>query len=479
VSSAPDLLPPRARDEARTVRSVNPADPSDVVVEHPAYTVDDAREAVRAAEQATAAWATTPPARRARALTAVADALEERSEEVAQLVTREEGKPLGASRGEVGKTAEQFRFSAQLAYMVEGTVYPEEATGRLAWTIRAPLGVVVAVTPWNFPISLAARKIAPALAAGNTVVLKPSGETAAVGQLLVDLCHDAGVPADVLRVVHGADPDAMAALVGDPAVRALSFTGSDAVGEVLRRTAHPRARLQFELGGHNAAVVCADADLEQAAREVAAGAYGLTGQACTSTDRVLVDRAAHDALVPLLVAEVEKLQVGPGDRAETTVAPVATRAQHERLTALVDSAAADGAQVLARAGRLPDLDPDGFWVDPVLLADVPADHPVVTGEVFGPVLTVVPVDSLDDATTRVNASAHGLVTAVHTRDFAAAHRFARDVGCGLVKINERTTGNGVAPPFGGWKESSAGAFPEGGRQALDFVTDTKTVYAAY
>lgn len=173
------------------------------------------------------------------------------------------------------------------------------------------------------------------------------------------------------------------------------------------------------------------------------------------------------------------LRVGHGDHPETTVGPVATAAQHERLNDLRDSVQAAGAKVVAEGTRAPGLNSDGYWVTPTLLTDVPEDHPAVTREVFGPVLTVVPVDSVDEATSRVNASAHGLVTAVHTSNLGTAQRFARQARCGLVKINERTTGNGVAPPFGGWKESSSGAFPESGRQALDFVTDTKTVYAAY
>jgi len=481
VSSQGLLASTEAADphEQVTVRSVNPADPADVVLERPASTVGEVAEAVRASEGSAPDWAATSPARRATVLATVAAELEARADVLARLLTREEGKTLGAARGEVAKTAEQFRFAAQLAYLVEGTTYPEEAAGRLAWTLREPLGVVVAITPWNFPVSLAARKIAPALAAGNAVVFKPSQDAAAAGQMLADLCHGAGVPGDVLRVVHGTEPQAMSVLVGDAAVRGITFTGSDAVGALLRRTAHPQARLQFELGGHNAAVVCADADLDRAAREIAGGAYGLTGQACTSTDRVLVERPAYDELVRRLVEQVEQLRVGRGDDPDVTVGPVATAGQHRRLTALLESAVDAGARVLARGGRAPDLHPEGFWVTPTLLADVPEDHAALTGEVFGPLCSVVPVVSADEATEIVNASAHGLVTAVHTSDFATAHRFARRARCGLVKINERTTGNGVAPPFGGWKASSAGAFPEGGRQALDFVTDTKTVYAAY
>ena len=459
-------------------RSVNPAAPSKTVHEFAPTTRPQVLAAVRRADDAAKDWAAGTPEQRAGVLTRVADELEARAPELARLITREEGKTLGSSTGEVGKTAAQFRFAAQLAYQVEGATYPQESAGTFAYTLRYPLGVMVAITPWNFPVSLAARKIAPALAAGNTVLFKPSPVTAGAGELFVEACRAGGVPDDVLVLVQGDDPDAMSALVGAPEVAAVSFTGSDAVGALLRRTTNPRARLQFELGGHNAAVVCADADLDAAARMVASGAFGLTGQACTATDRVLVERPVYDAFVSLLAAQVERLRVGPGEDPSTTAGPVATAGQHRRLTDVLASATAVGT-VVAQAALDPSLDPDGYWVPPTLLADVPADHELNTREVFGPLLSVVPVDSFEQALDAVNASEHGLVTSIHTPDLRKAHTFAQRAACGIVKVNERTTGNGVAPPFGGWKASSSGAFPEGGRGALDFVTDTKTVYVAY
>jgi alpha-ketoglutaric semialdehyde dehydrogenase len=459
--------------------SVDPASPGTVVARYPDATPEDARAAVRTAAAAATGWAAAPPLRRATDLTAIADLIEQRADEIAVLITREEGKPLAAARGEAGKSAEQFRLAAQLAYLVEGTTYPQEAVSTFAYTLRSPLGVVVAVTPWNFPLSLAARKIAPALAAGNAVVFKPSPVTAGVGAWLAEVAAEAGLPDGVLQLVQGQDPSAMRALVSAPEVAAISFTGSDAVGAVLRREANPRARLQMELGGHNAAVVCADADLDAAAAKVASGAFDLTGQACTSTDRVLVAARIADEFTERITDKVRDLRVGRGDRAGVTTGPVATAAQFERLTRLKESATAAGARVVAEGVLNDDRDPAGWWVTPTLFADVPDGHPLTGAEVFGPYLSVLPIGSIEEALQVVNSSAHGLVTAVHTRDLTVAHRFAQQVSCGIVKINDRTTGNGVAPPFGGWKASSGGAFPEGGRQALDFVTDTKTVYLNY
>jgi alpha-ketoglutaric semialdehyde dehydrogenase len=472
VHSAPTAI-------ATPGESVDPTSPADVVFRYAEATPADARAAVSVAATAATGWAAAPPLRRATALTAIADLIDRRADDVAALITREEGKPVAAARGEAGKSAEQFRLAAQLAYLVEGTTYPQESGSTFAYTLRCPLGVVVAITPWNFPLSLAARKIAPALAAGNAVVFKPSPVTAGVGSWLAEVAAEAGVPDGVLRLLQGQDPEAMTALVSAPEVAAISFTGSDAVGAVLRRHASGRARLQLELGGHNAAVVCADADLEAAATKVAGGAFDLTGQACTSTDRVLVAEPVAAEFTELLAARVRGLRVGHGDRAGVTTGPVATRAQFERLTRLKESAVAAGARVVAEASLDDEHDGAGWWVRPTLFADVPAGHSLVDGEVFGPYLSVLPVGSVGEAVQVVDSSAHGLVTAIHTRDLAVAHRFAQQVSCGIVKINDRTTGNGIAPPFGGWKASSGGAFPEGGRQALDFVTDTKTIYLNY
>lgn len=472
-------LAPAARSDPPAGRSVDPSAPGRIVHSFRPATAADARAAVEAAAAAAPGWAALPPLRRATALSGLADLLERRADEIAAQITREEGKPLGAARGEVGKSAEQFRLAAQLAYLVEGTSFPTETPGTFAYTLRGPLGVVAAVTPWNFPLSLAARKIAPALAAGNAVVFKPSPVAAGVGALLAEIAVEAGVPAAVLPVLQGHDPAAMDALLRDERVRAVTFTGSDAVGALVRERAHGQARLQLELGGRNAAVVAADADLEQAAADVAVGAFGLTGQACTSTDRVLVARPVAAEFMRLLAAHVQALTVGPGTAAGVTTGPVATAAQFERLSALKGSAVAAGARIVAEAGAVADRDPEGFWVAPTLFSDVPDDHPLVAGEVFGPFCSVLPVADADEALTRVNASSHGLVAAIHTADLAVAHRFAARAHTGIVKVNAPTTGNGVTPPFGGWKASSGGAFPEGGRQALDFVTDTKTVYLTH
>jgi alpha-ketoglutaric semialdehyde dehydrogenase len=448
-------------------RSENPARPSEIVGEFPRSSAADAVAAVEAAAVAQRDWAARPARHRAVVIGGVAHALAKETRELAGLITREEGKTLAEAEAEVHKAVEQFHFAAQICYLSEGATYPDEQPGVLAYTLRSPLGVVVAVTPWNFPVSLPARKLGPALAAGNAVVFKPSPVTAAVGDLLVRIIRDAGVPRDVVRIVQGDDPDAMTALVGHPEVRAVSFTGSSRVGEIVRARMHRHARLQAELSGDNVAVVCADADLERAAQEVTGGAFGLTGQACTAAARVLVERPAYEALRDLVAERVAKIVCGPGDAPGTTCGPLATRGQLTRVTELLRAAG----EVVATGALAPDRDPDGYYLAPALLGGLPP------GEVFGPLLAVSPVGSVDEAIRIINAGDHGLAAAVHTGSLATAQGFARSVRCGIIKINQRTTGNGIAPPFGGWKSSSAGAFPEGGLQALDFFTDVKSVYS--
>lgn len=460
---------------SRTFTSVNPARPAEVVGEFTAATVADVSTAIETAARAQRGWAARTPAQRATLVAGVAHALARQTPELTALITREEGKTLSDSAGEVRKSVEQFHFASQLCYLVEGVTYPSEQPGTFTYSLRSPVGVVVAITPWNFPLSLPARKIAAALAAGNAVVFKPSPVTAAVGEALVRIIREAGVPDQLVQLVHGDDPTAMATLVGHHAVRAISLTGSTRVGDTVRENSHRHARLQAELSGHNVAVVCADADLDAAAAEVVAGAFGLTGQACTAASRVLVDRSVLAGFTDLLAERVRELTCGPGDAPGVRCGPLATVAQFERLDGLVRAARRDGT-VLAEGVLCDDRDPEGYFLAPLLVGGLPADHPVNATETFGPILSVLPTGGLDEAIGVVNRDDYGLANAIHTSNLGNAQRFAREARCGVVKINQRTTGNGVAAPFGGWKASSSGAFPEGGLQALDFFTETKTVY---
>jgi aldehyde dehydrogenase (NAD+) len=460
-----------------TFQSVNPARPTDIVGE---FRAADAAEVAATMEKASAAqqhWARQPPSQRALIVGGIGHALARETHEVAALITREEGKTLTESRNEVLKSAQQFLFASQLAYLNEGTTFPDEDADTFTYTVREPVGLVVAITPYNFPVSLPARKLAAALALGNAVVFKPSPVTPACGDLLVHVAREAGLPDGVLQVVHGTDEDAMAAMLGHPAVGAVTFTGSDRAGEATRANLRGSVRAQMELSGHNATIVCADADLEAAATGVAGAAFGLAGQACTSTDRVLVAREVYADFRRALAARVSAMHVGDGAVDRTTCGPVATAEQQRRLRELAASARDAGAHVVAEAAV--PAGADGYFVSPTLFEDVPQEHPLHTAEIFGPYAVLVPVSDEQTAVALINEGRHGLVGSVYTRDVHTAMRCARNLKVGVVKVNRRTTGNGIAPPFGGWKDSSAGGYPEGGRQAVDFFTLVKTVYTGF
>ncbi len=462
---------------SRTFQSVNPAHPDEVVGEFEAADAGHVQAVMESASAAQAHWSRQPPSQRAVIVGGIGHALARETQNVAALITREEGKVLSESRGEVLKSAQQFLFASQLAYLSEGTTFPDEEPDTFTYTVREPVGVVAAITPYNFPVSLPARKIAAALALGNAVVFKPSPLTAACGEFLLHVAREAGLPDDVLQIIHGSEGPSMAAMLGHPSVGAVTFTGSDRVGEAVRQHVSSSVRVQMELSGHNAAIVCADADIEEAAAAVAAAAFGLAGQACTSTDRVLVAREVVDDFRRALEARLTAMRVGDGATDGVTCGPVASAQQHERLLALAADARAAGARVVAEA-TLPD-DAQGYFVAPTVFENVPEDHPLAAAEIFGPYVVLVPVADAQDAVSMVNQGRHGLVSAVFTKDLHTAMRCARDLRVGVVKVNRRTTGNGIAPPFGGLRASSAGGYPEGGRQAVDFFTNVKTVYSGF
>ncbi len=456
-------------------QSTNPAEPQDTVASY--GTADQAQldRAIEAARDAAAGWDATGVLARGKILRDAAQILESRAEEIAALMTREEGKTLADSRGEVGASVETLFYHAGAARRPNGTMFPSANPDELIRTVRRPVGTVGVITPWNFPLQIPVWKIAPALMWGNTVVWKPASDTPAMAVALAEIFTEAGVPAGVLNLVLG--PGSMGAdLVADPRIDAVTFTGSVAVGHSIRDVVIPRGgRLQMELGGHNPAIVLADADMAGAAAFITAASMNSTGQKCTATRRVIAVGAAYDALVPELVSRVQALRVGPGDNPTNNIGPlVSARARDEVVTAL-EQAASEGAQVLAQAS-LPEEDGDGCYVAPTLLAGE-ASLTIAREEVFGPVTTVLRVDSLDEAIELANATPFGLTASVFSRDEAAIRRCVDEVDAGLVKVNAPSTGSEVHGPFGGLKDSSFPAPREQGSDAVaDFFSITKTAY---
>ncbi|GAA1218808.1 aldehyde dehydrogenase family protein [Kitasatospora nipponensis] len=440
-----------------TVTSHNPADPTDLVVEVPAPGAFGTIAAIERARSAQGGWQSAGAAARSAALSRAADAVEAHAEELAALAEREVGKPLAEARGEVARTVAILRYYAQAPYAPSGAVHETAAGQGLLFTRRRAHGVAGLITPWNFPLAIPVWKAAPALAVGNTVVLKPAPEATACALRLAELL---ALPTDVLSVVPGGAEEG-AALVS--AVDVVSFTGSTATGQAVIRTATERGvPVQAEMGGLNAAIVLPDADIEQAAAQLAFAIAGYAGQKCTATSRVI---AVGTALEPLRGALVKALA------AAVDCGPVINEAARRRLTGAITSAVEGGAQLLA-GGRSPER--AGWFIEPTLLAEVAEGHPLLTEEFFGPLAVLVPAADLDEAIALANDTRHSLATSVHTRDLDTALAAADRLAAGMIRVNAPSSGVDFHLPFGGAKGASYGA-REQGQAALDFYTASRTV----
>ena len=449
----------------------NPSQPDDLVTVLPIGTEADVGAAVEAAESALAKWrALTGPAR-ADALHRWGDAIAARADELTAAIVLEVGKPIGEARGEVARAVAICRFYAGEAVRDSGEVIPSQFGDALQFTVRDPLGVVALVTPWNFPVAIPLWKAAPALAFGNTVVLKPSELSSGVARLLAETSA-AVLPPGVFNVVHG-DGSTGAALVAHPGVRGVSFTGSAAVGAAVRAAASARGiPVQAEMGGKNAVVVLADADVRRAAHLTAAGAFRFAGQKCTATSRAIVLDSVRETFLTSLTEEMRALPLGPVTDPASAIGPLVTEAARARTYAAL---AAHPAERVA-GGMLPD-DPRwrvGHWMAPTVIAVDAAEHPLAQQELFAPVLTVLGARDVDHAVALANGTPFGLSASVFTRDLASAIAWTRRIEVGLVRVNGDTTGVDPHAPFGGMKASGSGG-REQGRAARAFYTESRTI----
>lgn len=444
----------------------NPADDTDLVGVFPDSGADDVRAAVDALDKAAPEWAAASPERRAQILENAAAQLESRSAQLVDELVREEGKTRAEAAMEVGRTPANLRFYAAEATRATGATYPA-AGANLVYTVREPVGIVGAITPWNFPLNIPSRKVGPALAAGNPVLYKPSEITPLMGQRLVEALLAAGLPAGAIALVQGGGA-AGAAVAADPRVAAVTFTGSTAVGRLIHSQVGPERRAQLEMGGKNPVVVAGDADLDRAAALIVKGAFGLTGQACTGTSRVIALDAVYDALLDKVVTETEKLTPG------TDLGPLASAAQLTKFLSYVRIGVGEGATLRCGGTRVGE---QGFFVRPAVFADAEPTMRIVTEEVFGPLVAFQRASSLDQAIELANATEYGLSAAIVTNDLTIATRFAQRSRSGLVKVNQSTTGNAMNAPFGGFKASSTSTFKEqAGPTLMGFYLLEKTVY---
>ncbi len=462
-----------ASSGSEALLDLNPSDARDVIAEVPVGTPVDAAAAVAAASTALPGWRSLTGPARAEHLHRWAAAIEARAEEMAQTMAREVGKPISEARGEVGRCIVILRYYAGDAVRSVGEVVPAQAAGALQFTLREPLGVVALITPWNFPVAIPLWKAAPALAFGNTVVLKPSEQSPVMALLLAETAHAAGLPAGVFNVLLGTGQGVGEALLRSPEVRGVSFTGSAAIGaRVAAIAAERNIRYQTEMGGKNVVIVMPDADLDLAAKLTAAGAMRYAGQKCTATSRAVVAREVEATFLEKLRAQVEGFALGPVTDPAAAIGPVISAASRKRIW---DALAATKAEVVCGGVEVTGVVfKRGFFVTPTILRGVDPDATLAQEELFGPVLAVSSADSLEESLTIANHSAYGLSASLFTRDIGAALKYIHRIDVGLVRVNGDTTGVDPHAPFGGMKGSSSGS-REQGSAAREFYTETKTV----
>ncbi|HZO62149.1 MAG TPA: aldehyde dehydrogenase family protein [Gaiellaceae bacterium] len=456
-----------------TYEKRSPWRPSETIGEFPASGAEDVEAAVEAAAAAFPEWSRRPAAQRAAVLMAAADAIERRVEQIAQDMTLEMGKPLREARMEAGRGAAILRYFAGEAWRPKGEVFEQSATGSAVYTVRRPLGVVGLITPWNFPAAIPVWKTAPALVYGNTVVMKLAQEAPLTGLHLAACFEEAGIPAGVLNIVVGRGSEVGTPLVRHPDVKAISFTGSVAVGEQVRDQATALGkRVQLELGGHNPLIVTADADLDRAVEAAYAGAFWSAGQKCTATRRIYIEDGVYDDFRAKLLDRVERGIVGdPGDPA-TEVGPIVNEKQLDEVLAGIERGKADGGTVVAGGERADD---DAYLLAPTVFEGVADDAFLSCEEVFGPVTSLYRFVSVDEALRRANAVAFGLSASIFTGNLATAQRFVNELEAGILHVNSQTAGADVHVPFGGIKGSGFGPH-EQGRAAIEFYTEVVTVY---
>jgi len=421
------------------------------------------------------------PVARGRILSKASQILESRKVELAEILTREEGKTLAESTGEVQRAIDIFRFFGGLSYTLGGQTLPHDLPQQLLYTRREPLGVVALITPWNFPIAIPAWKMAPALVSGNAVVIKPATQSPALTLELAKALADAGLPKGVLNVVVGDGRVVGGELASHPAVVALSFTGSYGVGnQIYQQLARRMARAQMEMGGKNPTIVLADADLDLAAKLVAIAGFGLTGQACTATSRVIVEKGVADAFAQKLVERARTIKVGNGLREGVTMGPAVSKQQLAGNLEYVDIATGEGAKVLHGGQRLTDGEfAHGHFMQPTVLTNVAPKMRIACEEVFGPVVGIIPVENFEEAIRVANGVDVGLSASIVTRNLRKALLYTEQIEAGVVKVNQISTGLALQAPFGGVKKSSTDSFKEQGAGAIEFYTKLKTVYLDY
>jgi len=464
----------------RNFPNINPADTGETVGLFQASGPEDVQAAFDAALRALPSWASLPAPRRGEYLFKAAEILENRLPKLAEEMTREEGKTLPESKAEVKRAINIFRYFGGEGARSFSYQIPSERENVFCYTLRKPLGVVGLITPWNFPSAIPAWKLAPALTAGNAVVIKPSSLAPLSSYRLVEALHQVGLPAGALNYVTGGGGDIGDALLDHSALRAVSFTGSCEVGNRLnQKLAARKIRSQFEMGGKNPTVILGDADLDYAVEVLVNGAFFSTGQKCTACSRGVIEKPIYEDLVKRLLARTAKLKIGNGLEPGIDIGPAVDANQLETDLKYIDIAKKEGAQMLCGGNRLSGgIYDKGFFIEPTIFSNVRPEMRIAQEEVFGPVLALMPARDFDEAMRLANCIKFGLSASIVSRDLTRVHQFINRIEAGLITVNLPTAGVEYQLPFGGTKESSFG-MREQGPLALDFYTETRTVYLKY
>ncbi len=458
----------------------NPADHNDVIGRFPRSDASDVQRAVESAKRGFDLWRRTPAPARGDALRRAGDLLVRRKDEIADLMTREMGKPLAETKGDVQEGIDTAYYAATEGRQLFGRTVPSELRNKWAMSFRRPIGVAGIITPFNFPLAIPTWKIFPALLCGNSVIFKPAEDVPHTGHVFVEILLEAGVPPEVVQLVHGVGEQAGKAIVEHPDIPLVSFTGSTDTGKLVGETCgRMHKRLSLEMGGKNAMIVLDDADLDLALDGVLWGAFGTTGQRCTATSRLIVQGGVHDRFLGKLVDRVKQLKLGDGRKAGTDVGPMINEAAIRKTEHYVDVGQSEGADLLCGGRRATGKGlENGWYFEPTIFARVQAGMRIEQEEIFGPVLSVVRVNDADEAFAVNNDVKYGLSSSLYTRDVNLAFRALNELDNGITYINAPTIGAEAHLPFGGVKQTGNG-HREGGWEVYEFYSETKVGYVDF
>ncbi|MBI5463392.1 MAG: aldehyde dehydrogenase family protein [Ignavibacteriales bacterium] len=464
----------------RTFENRNPANWNDLVGTFPKSGKEDVDEAVNAARTAFEKWRLVPAPARGDLMRKIGDIMVRRKEEIAREMTREMGKVLAETRGDVQEGIDTAYYAAGEGRRLFGKTVPSELRNKFAMAIRVPIGVAGIITPWNFPMAIPTWKIFPAVLSGNTVVFKPASDTPKTATMLIDVMMEAGIPEGVVNIVHGGGGEVGNAIVSHPDIDLISFTGSTEIGKnISRMAAETLKRVSLELGGKNAQIVMDDADLDLALDGVLWGAFGTTGQRCTATSRLIVQEGVHDKFLGMLTERAKKLRLGDGLLPATEVGPCVNQSQQQTVQSYVEIGKKEGATLVAGGGIAKGAGLENGWFhEPTIFAGVKPSMRIAKEEIFGPVLSVVRIKTLEEAIGVLNDTIYGLSSSIYTRDVNKAFAAIRDIKTGITYVNAPTIGAEAHLPFGGVKQTGNG-HREGGWTVYDFFTEWKAVYFDY